>query len=137
MLWLLTQTIVSCVAKHGRYRLPFAMAGIGVDALANKAGKMALNDGQTLLGVGAFGKVFKETRTVYIPSTKVCAVKKIKNFDTTANVLSYAYFQARQLLFCGGGLQSILMSHTLSNFTLFLVCSRLQIVEFWRLGESL
>ena len=63
--------------------------------------------------------------------------KKIKNFDTTANVLSYAYFQARQLLFCGGGLQSILMSHTLSNFTLFLVCSRLQIVECWRLGESL
>ena len=55
--------------------------------------------------------------------------KKIKNFDTTANVLSYAYFQAWQFLFCGSGLQSILMSHTLSNFTLFLVCSRLQIVE--------
>ena len=63
--------------------------------------------------------------------------KKIKNFDTTANVLSYAYFQARQLLFCGSGLQSILMSHTLSNFTLFLVCSCLQIVECWRLGDSL
>ena len=63
--------------------------------------------------------------------------KKIKNFDTTANVLSYAYFQAGQLLFCGSGLQSILMSHTLSNFTLFLVCSRLQIVECWRRGDSL
>ena len=84
MLWLLTQTIVSCVAKHGRYRLPFAMAGIGVDALAKKAGKVALNDGQTLLGEGAFGKVFKETRTVFIPSTKVCAVKKINNFDKEA-----------------------------------------------------
>ena len=63
--------------------------------------------------------------------------KKIKNFDTTANVLSYAYFQAGQLLFCGSGLQSILTSHTLSNFTLFLVCSRLQIVECWRRGDSL
>ena len=73
MWWLLTQTIVSCVAKHWRYRLPFAMAGIGVDALANKAGKMALNDGPTLLGEGAFGKVYKDTMTV--------AVKKIRNFD--------------------------------------------------------
>ena len=52
------------------------MAGIGVDALANKAGKMALNDGLTLLGEGAFGKVFKETMTV--------AVKKIRNFDKAA-----------------------------------------------------
>ena len=46
---------------------------------------MALNDGQTLLGEGAFGKVYKETRTVFIiPSTKVCAVKKINNFDKEA-----------------------------------------------------
>ena len=52
------------------------MAGIGVDALANKAGKMALNDGPTLLGEGAFGKVYKDTMTV--------AVKKIRNFDKEA-----------------------------------------------------
>ena len=52
------------------------MAGRGVDALANKAGKMALNDGLTLLGEGAFGKIFKETMTV--------AVKKIRNFDKEA-----------------------------------------------------
>ena len=49
------------------------MAGRGVDALANRAGKLALNDGPTLLGEGAFGKVYKEMMPV--------AVKKIENFD--------------------------------------------------------
>ena len=60
------------------------MASRGVDALANRAAQLDLNDGPTLLGEGAFGKVYKETRTVYIPSTKVCAVKKIENFDKEA-----------------------------------------------------
>lgn len=42
-------------------------------------------DPTTLLGEGAFGKVYKETRTVFIiPSTKVCAVKKIENFNKEA-----------------------------------------------------
>lgn len=49
------------------------MAGRGVDGLANKAGQLALNNGPTLLGEGAFGKVYKETMAV--------AVKKIENFE--------------------------------------------------------
>merc|ERR1711953_280152 len=44
------------------------------------AGRMALNDGPTLLGEGAFGKVYKETRKVNNTS-QVCAVKKIGKFD--------------------------------------------------------
>ena len=43
------------------------MAGRNVDALANRAGQLAL------LGEGAFGKVYKETMNV--------AVKKIENFN--------------------------------------------------------
>jgi len=52
------------------------MAVRGVDALANRAGGLALTDGPTLLGEGAFGKVYKETMTV--------AVKKIDNFSEEA-----------------------------------------------------
>jgi len=51
----------------------------------DRAGGLALRDGPTLLGEGAFRKVYKETRTVYItPSTKVCAVKKLDNFNKEA-----------------------------------------------------
>ena len=61
------------------------MAGRDVDALTKRAKGLALTDGPTLLGEGAFGKVYKETRTVYIiPSTKVCAVKKLDNFNKEA-----------------------------------------------------
>jgi len=52
------------------------MAVGGVDALANRAGGLALTDEPTLLGEGAFGKVYKETMTV--------AVKKIDNFSEEA-----------------------------------------------------
>ena len=54
------------------------MAGRGVDALANRARGLALTDGPTLLGEGAFGKVYKETLTV--------AVKKLDNFNTANSV---------------------------------------------------
>ena len=46
------------------------MAGRNV---AIRAGQLAFNNGPTLLGEGAFGKVYKETMTV--------AVKKKENFD--------------------------------------------------------
>jgi len=49
------------------------MAGRNVDALANRSDYLAFNDGPTLLGEGAFGKVYKETMAV--------AVKKIENFN--------------------------------------------------------
>ena len=52
------------------------MASRGVDALANRAAQLDLNDGPTLLGEGVFGKVYKETRTVD-NTLKVCAVKKL------------------------------------------------------------
>ena len=58
------------------------MAGRGVDALVNRAGGLTLKDGPTLLGAGAFGKVYKETRTVAI--SQVCAVKKLDNFNKEA-----------------------------------------------------
>ena len=52
------------------------MASRGVDTLVNRAGGLALTDGPTLLGEGAFGKVYKETMTV--------AVKKLDNFNKEA-----------------------------------------------------
>ena len=60
------------------------MAGRGVDALANRAGRLALTDGPTLLGEGAFGKVYKETMTVGANTSQVCAVKKLDNFNKEA-----------------------------------------------------
>ena len=52
------------------------MAGRGVDTLANRAKGLPLTVGPTLLGEGAFGKVYKETLTV--------AVKKLDNFNNEA-----------------------------------------------------
>ena len=46
-------------------------------------GQLALSNGPTLLGEGAFGKVYKKTRRVTNMS-QVCAVKKIRNFDQAA-----------------------------------------------------
>ena len=60
------------------------MDGKRIDAqLANRAAKLTLSDGLTLLEKGAFGKVFKETRRANNKS-RVCAVKKIRNFDQAA-----------------------------------------------------
>ena len=52
------------------------MAGRGVAALANRAGGLPLTHSPTLLGAGAFGKVYKETLTV--------AVKNLDNFNKEA-----------------------------------------------------
>ena len=63
------------------------MAGRNVEALAalagfaGLAGQLALNDGPTLLGEGAFGKVYKETMAYGEEETMTVAVKKIENFD--------------------------------------------------------
>ena len=55
------------------------MASRNVGALANRTKRLALNDG-TLLGQGAFGKVYKETMANGEEAITV-AVKKIDKFD--------------------------------------------------------
>ena len=61
-----------------------ALAGLtglaGLDVLAGLAGQLALNEGPTLLGEGAFGKVYKETMA-YGEEMMTVAVKKIENFN--------------------------------------------------------